>query len=91
MLKNGRAGYCSKDYLTPKGTPTPAPSTKLYFINSVDSVTVYASPSDGARALGKLKGGTVVKVLAHKSPWGYIEVYNTGKRGYLRLGYLKKY
>ena len=97
MTKNGKRGYCGSNYLAAKGssgssdTPVSTPTGKLYFINSVKNINVYRSASTKARRLGQLRGGTVVRLLKSNSTWGYIEVYNTGKRGYIKLDTLKKY
>lgn len=96
--KNGKRGYCFKDYLTPykkvdngSGSDDVKLSGKLYFINSVSKVKVYKSNSTKSRVRGKLNGGTVLKLISYKGNWGYIETYNTGKKGFIQLKYLKKY
>lgn len=94
--KSGKRGYCFKTYLTPykkttSGSDEVKTSGKLYFINSVSKVKVYKSNSTKSRVRGKLNGGTVVKLHSYKGNWGYIETYNTGKKGFIQLKYLKKY
>lgn len=91
--KSGRVGYCDKNYLKTKGsTSTPSVTTgKLYYVNSVKRINVRSSASASSKLKGKLRGGTVVKLLSTKGSWGYIQVYNNGNKGYVKLSLLKKY
>lgn len=95
--KNGKVGYCYKKYLTADGKPIADPdedpvwSGELCYINSVKKVKVHSSNSTHSRVKGRLNGGTVVWLLSYKGNWGYIETYNTGKKGYMLLSHLTKY
>lgn len=90
----GKQGYVDPKYLaksdsTDSGT-TPS-SGKLYYINASGRVNVRASASTSSRVKGRLRGGTVVRLLGTSGDWGYVEVYNNGNRGYIQKNYLLKY
>lgn len=96
QLKNGNEGYVDPKFLAENGTDTndngykPA-SGKLYYINSASKVKVRSGPSSSAKVKGKIRGGTVVRLLGTSGSSGYIEVYNNGNRGYVPLSRLIKY
>lgn len=95
--KNGQIGYCYKKYLTPADKPladpdeNPKSSGELCYINATGRVKVYASASTSSRVKGRPRGGTVMRLIAYKGNWGYVETYNEGNRGFIQLSKLKKY
>lgn len=96
QLKNGNEGYVDPKFLTEYGTDSSdssytTASGKLYYINSISKVKVRSGPSASTKVKGKIRGGTVVRLLGMSGAYGYIEVYNNGNRGYVPLGLLLKY
>ena len=73
----------------PTPVPTPAPTPVPAVINcnfkaavKNTSLTVYASPSTGAKKLGTIPKGLVVNVLQYNATWAHIEL--NGAHGYCK-------
>jgi uncharacterized protein YgiM (DUF1202 family) len=101
QLRNGNEGYVDPKFLAPYGVADGAgnvigggykpASGKMYYINSIRRVTVRSGPTTSSKVKGKIRGGTVVRVLGTSGAAGYIEVYNNGNRGFVPLSTLVRY
>lgn len=82
--KNGKYGYCHKDYLTPIVN-----SYRAYISTDGSALNVRKGKSTSYEIKDKLSDGTIVTVLSEGSSFNKI-LYNGTKTGYVAKAYLEK-
>lgn len=91
IVKNGKIGFMSKEYISfdkPSSTPSTGTTAWISTKTANGSVNIRTGPGTGYGVIGWALNGDKLEVLSRGTSWHYVKLVKNGKIGYVSASYV---